>query len=184
MKFLCTFFLVYSCLFQRIATAQPSLTLKTKAIEAESMVSAQWKRWPDTLPSWHVRFRSGRKGYLGTADEPTRKISIFVRLEHTPEDLARTMLHELAHAFDCDYLDDRKREEWLVMRKLPAETKWLGPSMKSDFSFGSGDFAECLAWTLLGEGSFKSKLGPPPTAEQQELIRRWLFGPPPKKVGD
>ncbi len=123
-----------------------------------------------------VIFAPGRKGYLGmTNPGEAKSITIWIRPEHSPSQVAATMVHELAHAFDYTYLTPELRAKWLSVRNLSPYTPWYPESRHTDFSTGAGDFAESVSFTLQGPNSrFKSKLGPPPNEEQQELLQSWL----------
>lgn len=139
-----------------------------------TLTKVNWD-WQSSLGNWHIQFNPGRQGYLGMTSIEKREINIWIRAEHSPESIAETIVHELAHAFDYEYLDANKRAAWLAIRNLPANTKWYPPcSGCSDYRFGSGDFAECVSFTLQKSGPFRSKLGPPPNKVQQALIRKWL----------
>jgi hypothetical protein len=129
--------------------------------------------WDWRPVGWSIEFFPGRENYLGMCDEENKRISIWIRPEHSLEEVAGTLVHELAHAFDCGYLTSDLRAEWLELRKLPKDTEWDPPcDACCDFAYGTGDFAESMSWTLQGSSAgFRSQLGPPPDKAQQAFIR-------------
>jgi len=133
-------------------------------------------RWDWRPVGWIIEFGPGRTGYLGMTYGSQKKIVVWIRPEHSPTQVANTLTHELAHAFQFSYFTQKLCEEWLAARKLPENTSWSPPCKGCiDFGFGAGDFAESVKWTLQSPGViFRSKLGPPPNKEQQALIRKWL----------
>jgi hypothetical protein len=146
----------------------------------EALASIRWN-WKPLLPEWNIKFEEGRAGYLGLCDFEKHTIRIWIRPQHEPKDISRTIVHELAHAFDRKFLTAEMRNEWLAVRGIP-NVHW-NPECDgcSDYRYGSGDFAESVSWTLQGPGSFGSKLGAPPNKAQRALIRKWLERaiPPP-----
>jgi hypothetical protein len=58
--------------------------------------------------------------------------------------LAKVLAHEIGHMFDCGYLDQDGRDEYLSLRGFPAGTDWR--SEDSDWALRpSEDFAEVFA---------------------------------------
>ena len=163
---------------QRGGAAQSSEQMGTRAL---SEVNWDWK--PD-LGSWNIRFRPQWPGHLASINLPARRITVWVRPKHSTERIAATIVHELAHAFDHDYLNSDLRKAWLAARNLPRSTPWYPSSVAyDDYSSGAGDFAECVSWTLQGPAdTFRSRLGPPPDGAQQKLIRDWLTSLPKIKT--
>jgi hypothetical protein len=170
----------------------------------EALVLIEWdSKWQGILEPWKITFAPGRRHYVGEADPrpKARVITIWVRPEHTPENVADILLHEVAHAFDSKYLTPSLRKEWLIARGFPADTPWVAKkNMSTDYLSGAGDFAESLVWTLGSKTDFKSCLGLtlsarelksapngctglPPNEAQQTLIKRWLVELP-KKGGE
>jgi hypothetical protein len=160
-------------------------------------------KWQGILKPWKITFAPGRRHYVGMADPRpnVRAITVWVRPEHTPEDVADILLHELAHAIDWKYLTPALRNKWLIARGFPPSTQWFAESERStDYLSGAGDFAESVAWTFGSKTDFKSCLGLtlsaaekksapngcaglPPNEAQQTLIKRWLVELP-KKGGE
>lgn len=139
----------------------------------------------EVLLSWRpegwkeITFAPNRNGYLGMTFIEKKEIAIWIRPEHSPTEVAATIVHELGHSFDCEYFESNLeyRAKWLEIRGLPKDTPWFPEfgSGKSDNNTGAGDFAESVAWTFQGPTfEFDSKLGPPPNKKQQKLIRGWF----------
>jgi hypothetical protein len=117
-----------------------------------------------------IEFAPNKDGYLGMTFVDKKEITVWIRPEHSPSEVAATIVHELGHAFDVTYLNPELRAKWISARKLPKSTPWdLSCNGCSDHIVGSGDFAESVAWTFQGPNmKFDSKLGPPPNKEQQK----------------
>jgi hypothetical protein len=124
---------------------------------------------------WKIEFNPGKRGYLGMTYVSQKKIVVWVRPSHSSEQVAATVVHELAHVFDMVYMTSQMRAEWLETRRLSVNTPWYSCDGCSDENSGAGDFAESVTWTIQGpETKFCSDLGPPPNEEQQALVRRWF----------
>lgn len=131
--------------------------------------------WQSELPGWHIVYGHSVFNTLSDANGERRVIRVWVRENQTPIKTAAVIAHELGHAFDWDRLGNERRAEWMAIRHMPRSTKWYPPCFCTDYAFGAGDFAEAVAWTLIGpEARWKSKLGKPPTEAQQAIIRGWL----------
>ncbi len=156
---------------------KPPSALRYEHVGQEALKKVNWDWWP-ILPEWKIKFYQGRPNLLGLCDPKRRTIDIWIRPSQSPEVVAATIVHELAHSFDIQFLTAEMRREWLTLRKLPPDTPWYPPSLSRtcpDYLFGAGDFAESVSWTLQGPGKkFRSRLGPPPDNEQQSLIGKWL----------
>ncbi len=132
-------------------------------------------RWSWRPKGWSIDFYPATEGFVGVTDEDAKRISVEIRPEYSPQQVAATVVHELAHAFDILHLNDELRAEWLALRKLPRDTPWFACNDCSDSKTGAGDFAESVSWTFQGsEAGFVSKLGPPPDQEQQAFICKLL----------
>ncbi len=129
---------------------------------------------------WTIEFQPEKKSFLGIRDLHSKTIIIWVRPNHSSKKVASVITHEFAHIFSELYLTDELRQEWLKARGLPLTTVWFPKAdWESDYTYGEGDFAESVAWTLQ-KGSFNGKLKPAPNRKQQELIQRWLATLPDK----
>jgi hypothetical protein len=161
----------------------PTIAWKQVGHQALRQVNWDWRAALDRY-DWIVRFHPGRRNLLteenstiiGIAAMKECRIDIWVYPSRSPKKVAATIVHELAHAFDYDYLTPDLRKAWLAARNLPPNTPWWTPCPHcDDYRFGAGDFAECVKWTLQGPSDkFRSLLGPPPNEAQQALIREWL----------
>ena len=135
--------------------------------------------WPTLLADWALSFLPSRPGILGEADPRHHAINIWIRDDESPKRVAEIIVHELAHKVDLMHLSPEQRAEWRKLRGIDPEVLWIHPSGKgkkvSDSDTSSGDFAECVVWTIQGPSStFSSRLGPPPSKVQQQVIRKWL----------
>ena len=191
------------CLLGRIAAAFPSAEGRQirhvppiptwEQIGRRALRQVNWD-WKPALDDWSIQFGPGRPGYHGLTEPNTHRITIWIRPADSPESVAGTIVHELAHAFDEKYLTPALRSKWIAARSLPPDTPWYFPvgNLSTDYLSGAGDFAESVSWTLQGpKVGFRSCLGlrlnekqkkliangcqgPPPNEAQQALIRQWL----------
>jgi len=161
--------------------SKPEAAKAYDAIGSRGLALLNWE-WQPILPEWKISFEPGRKGFLGMTDPNKKRIWLYIRKSDTPGHIACTLTHEYTHAFDVTFLTDKLRKVWLAIRGISFDVPWLNPCEEcSDFAFGSGDFAECVKWTLQRPShNFKSALGGIPTSKQQELILQWLHDLPQK----
>ena len=122
--------------------------------------------WQNSLPGWELRFLDARAGYRGLTYPEERVIEVYLRSDDTPQSLAHVVAHELGHAVDVTWFDDTDRATWLSARGVDPRTPWFVADGASDFSSGTGDFAESFAWWQVGPPAWFSDLGPPPSVEQ------------------
>ena len=168
------------CLFTLAPSANSQETKLKQTLEYERIGAAALQQlggdWTSVSARCQIYFRPGRPGYLGAADPKTNQVDIWIRPGQTPAQVEAIIAHELAHIFDYLYLTPEQREQWYAIRNIPRENPWYPVcNMCSDYRFGAGDFAESVSWTFQGRfAKFSSKLGRPPTAEQQVLIRSWF----------
>ena len=83
--------------------------------------------------------------------------------------MAHDIAHELGHAWDARFLDDRARARYLRGRGVPGVGGGLGPG--DDYASGAGDFAEMFARCHTAAPEFRSRLGPPPSGPCAALPR-------------
>ena len=131
--------------------------------------------WEELLPEWSIEFLPERDGLYGLTLVPERKIEIYIRDGQTVELLSHVIAHELGHAVDVEFNDGPDRRIWEDARGIDSEPWWPGNGA-TDFSTGAGDFAESFAAWQVGDHSFRSRLGEPPTAEQVELLASLAAG--------
>ncbi|MPY93134.1 MAG: hypothetical protein GEV08_08720 [Acidimicrobiia bacterium] len=125
--------------------------------------------WRSLLAGWTVQFFDGRTGLLGGTWTYEKRIEIYVRPEHTDEEVAFTVAHELGHAVDVTLLTDAERGHWRAARGVPAAVPWWVESGATDFSSCSGDWAEAFAVWQVG-GWSHSRVAGQPTPEQLALL--------------
>lgn len=143
-------------------------------VGARALSEIRWN-WKSLLGDWSIYFLPGREGYLGMTYGTAGRIVIWIRHEHSSSEVAGVIAHELAHRVDLLFLTPKQRSEWRRIRGIPQKVSWYPTTAITDKNTGAGDFAECTAWTLQGStAKFSSRLGPPPTPEQQRVIRQWL----------
>lgn len=191
-----TIVFIVACLYlgqTTLAFPASAPILSWEQIGHQALQQVNWD-WRLILNEWIIEFGPGRPGYHGITNVITRRIMIWIRPSESPESVAGTIVHEVAHAFDVKYLTPSLRNDWLVVRHLPPNTPWYSPvgNLSSDYLSGAGDFAESVSWTLQGQvAGFRSCLGLSlnnaqkqriaagchglsPNKAQQTLIRQWL----------
>ena len=125
---------------------------------------------------YEVRFRPYRGGQLGLADGAARVITVFVRPGQSELSLRATVAHELGHALDFEHGTEQRRRTYREVRGLGSASSWYPCQRCDDLASPAGDFAEVFAAWLVGNGDFRSRLGPPPTAAQLRRLTP-LFHP-------
>jgi hypothetical protein len=98
-----------------------------------------------------------------------REVDIYVRPEQSVRQVAYIAAWEIAHAVDCDHPGRRAR--WAALRGFGFGGYWFPPCECSEDSYGSGDFAGVFAdWQVGPQYSWRSRLAPPPTTQQLQLL--------------
>ena len=126
--------------------------------------------WQQSLPGWQIRFLPGRPGLLGATWPEDQQIDLYVRAEHTADDVAHVLAHEMGHAIDVTWFDPNDRSVWRAARGFAAERTWFGQAGESDYATPSGDFAEAFAVWQVGPNRYRGVAGPRPNADQLGLV--------------
>lgn len=126
---------------------------------------------------YRVLFAGPRSdGIRGITDTGAHTITIYLS-PGEPLSLVREVLaYEIAHAVDDRYLTDADREEFLRLRHAPSSMRWFGPDLAPEKGYGSGDFADCFADALTGNGGryWHGPL-PPPDRETLRMLMHRFF---------
>lgn len=130
--------------------------------------------WKST--GYEIAFLPGSPHYDGLTISATRRIEVYVGSDDTHRELVVTLAHEIGHAVDLAFGDAYRRTEYRQIRGLDEWSEWFSCRRCSDFASPAGDFAETFAYWLLGPGSFRSELAPPPSSAQLEELAP-LFQP-------
>jgi hypothetical protein len=139
---------------------------------ALAMIDYDWQAL-----GWEIAFLPERDGFLGLALGPQRRIEIFVRPSQSVDDVAHVVAHEIGHAVDLTYNDDRRRRVWLKRRGLEPRREWFGCDGCTDYATPAGDFAETFEHAMLGPSGWQSEVAPLPG--DSELARLRVFFLPP-----
>ena len=154
------------------APAPAPLSIEARGQAALSAISYPWQ---ELLPGWTVSFLPERSGLFGLTMVAERKIEVYIRDDQSDALLAHVVAHELGHAVDVTLNDGPDRRLWEETRNLSPAPWWPGNGA-TDFSTGAGDFAESFAAWQVGDESFRSKLGDPPTATEIQLLAELSAG--------
>lgn len=155
-----------------LASSDALRTPEALGAEAEALLPFVWQ---ELLPNWNIEFKESNSQFRGLTYPYDRTIEMFVRDDDTAESLAGILAHEIAHAFDVEYLDDGDRNDWLEIRGIQGNP-WWPDAYARDFQTGAGDFAESFAFWAIGDASSSELAGAPDAAElaliEEFLIRR------------
>jgi hypothetical protein len=119
---------------------------------------------------WRVQYHCGENPYGGVATLQTRQVDIWPEVHYTDEQIAHTLYHELAHAWDFATFTPEVEAQWYRFRSL--EGGWLeGDPPPTE------DFAESLAVCFHGDAGQLRYDTEPPTEEQcnwiKDLAEEW-----------
>jgi hypothetical protein len=149
-----------------IALIEQALPLAREMIDHES-----------EFPEWTVEIGGLLSGTGGTTDAERRVVTIYRNRNRTIDDFVRTIVHEMGHVADAEWLDDDDRAAYLAIRGIPAGTAWrtegVAGQRLADWQLQpSEDFAEVMAMIWSG-GQFVPRtvtLAPAPDAEQLAAV--------------
>ena len=102
-----------------------------------------------------------RPGLAARYDPERRTVSIFAARGTAPHRVAHDLAHELAHVIDVEHLSPADRRAYLARRGARGVAWWPGRDA-SDYTVGSGDFAEVFALCHAASPVFRSRLAPRP----------------------
>lgn len=132
--------------------------------------------YPWQATGFEISFLPARRGYRGMTDLRSKRIEVYVRPGDSVRALAFTVAHEVGHAVDVTFGSPPRRRAWRQLRGIDPHLPWFGCDACSDFATPAGDYAEAFAYWLVGPAGYHSRLAPPPSAAELELLAP-LFRP-------
>lgn len=124
---------------------------------------------------FRVSFEPGRAGLLGETAIGARQIRLYVRPDESVGQITRVLAHEEGHALDLVAMTSRTRARWLALRGASG-TSWWPSQGSSDFTSGTGDFAEVFArWAIGPDMRFRSEVAPEPSTGQLAMLADRFF---------
>ena len=135
------------------------------------------------LPDWTFVVTGPLAGVGGSTSRESHTVTIHATPGRTPADYVVTVLHEVGHVVDAEYLDDAHRAAYLDARGIPADSAWhrsVDDHVSGDdrWLYGAEDFAEVMAW-ILSAGEHVPRTGDladAPEPEDAAVIVEIVFG--------
>lgn len=152
-------------------TTAPALDIPAYQRVGEQALARLSYPWRQKLAGWTVVFLPGRPGLLGGTWTYEQRIEVYVRDSQTPEEVAFTLAHEMGHAVDVTLMSEQMRQQWKDARGIDVSVPWWVDSGATDFSSGSGDWAEAFAVWQVG-GVSHTRVAPQPDAAHLALLAR------------
>lgn len=149
----------------------------TALIEQAMPLAQQFVDYPTLFPDWTVEIGGLLSGTGGTTDAERNVVTIFRNRNRSVDDFVRTIVHEVGHVADAEWLDDPERTAYLAIRGIPADTPWRiegsrGLSLDEWQLQPSEDFAEVMAM-IWSNGQYVPRtitLAPAPDSAQLTAI--------------
>lgn len=133
----------------------------------------------DPPAGWVVECAPGRSGLWGEANPVRRDVIVYLRPSWSTTTAARTLAHELGHAYDWALLTDADRAAWMQARGLRGGWGNECPAGQicADMDRPAGDWAEAVGELLVpGTDLWDSNLGGLPDDDQLALVASILAG--------
>jgi hypothetical protein len=148
----------------------------TAMIEAALPLARGYLDWEVEFPGWTVEIGGALAGTGGSTDVDNRTVTVYRNRGRTVDEFVRTILHELGHVVDAEYLDDESRSEYTAIRGYAPDTPWRADGSHRIDQWArqpSEDFAELMVaiWT---EGRWEPRTDAVglPTLDQIEQVLR------------
>ncbi|HUF97468.1 MAG TPA: hypothetical protein VMM60_05010 [Ilumatobacter sp.] len=162
----------------RVYTLEPNAQNPEEVIaliEQAMPLAQQVVDHPTLFPDWTVEIGGLLSGTGGTTDAERKVVTIYRNRNRTVDDFVRTIVHEMGHVADEEWLDDDERAMYLSIRGIPAGTPWRIEAALSLDEWQlqpSEDFAEVMA-LIWSDGQYMPRtdtLAPAPDAVQLASI--------------
>lgn len=125
------------------------------------------------LPEWQVVIAGPSTGAGGHFSPGKRTIAISGTSGRTVDEFVTTILHEVGHAIDHDYVTVDERAQFRSLRGIDPALKWQPDGLAPDQRWASPaeDFAEVfVAWLTNGEHQTRSVVAGQPSADDLAIF--------------
>jgi len=168
----------------RVYTLEPDAESPEEVIaliEQAIPLAQQLIDYPTLFPEWAVEIGGLLSGTGGSTDADRQVVTIYRNRNRTVDDFVRTIVHEMGHVADAEWLDDDDRAAYLALRGVPADTPWradgstggsTGQRLEDWQMQPSEDFAEVMAM-IWSDGVYVPRtdtLAPAPDADQLAAV--------------
>lgn len=144
------------------AEAPPSpaapASLPEKLVERGERLLSTLSIQPSSL-GFTMSFHPEKPRHRGLTFADRNHIDIYVSESMSDSLLLHVIAHELGHAVDLTLVSHHDAAAWRIARDFDADEAWWPTSDGSDFATPAGDFAECFAAYLTGDGISFSRKG-------------------------
>lgn len=154
---------------QRVLVSDPAVediaVLEARINEALARVDDQLGL-DELTPDWTYLIGGPNSSSGGSTDATARTITINANSGRTADDYRITVLHEVAHAVDAEWLTEQDREALRTLRGHPADLEWGSVDSlavgDARWRNSAEDFAEVfVAWALDNDYSIMSEVVAP-----------------------
>ncbi len=171
----------------RVYTLEPNAQTPEEVIaliEEAMPLAQQIVDYPTVFPEWSLEIGGLLSGTGGSTDAEQQIVTIYRNRHRTVDDFVRTIVHEMGHVADAEWLDDDDRAAYLAIRGIAADTPWRaegsrGLSLDEWQLQPSEDFAEVMAmiWSAGEYVPRTNTLAAAPDAEQLAAVAALVAQP-------
>ena len=126
----------------RVYTLEPNAQTPEEVIaliEEAMPLARQIVDYPTLFPAWSVEIGGLLSGTGGSTDAEQQIVTIYRNRNRTVDDFVRTIVHEMGHVADAEWLDDDDRAAYLAIRGIAPDVPWRAEGQEVSVST-SGNF--------------------------------------------